>query len=157
MRCILIVVVLVLAAQGFAMAVFGKKQDVVLASPLSGRIIYEQDSLVDVKVERIVEWPGGQSYRQEAATDSEGGFSFPSIVRELKVNPLNVLVVTQDISVQHGDKRKTVFSAATHGHQLYSEFGGEAPENFICDLVDADVPVRREGALILTLCKWKCP
>lgn len=155
MRFVLVLFLLVLATQGSAMAFFGKKQEVVLASPLSGKVTFEKNDVSGVKVERLLEWSDDQSFRQETVTNSEGVFSFPSVVRELEINPLSTMVKSQDINIYHNGEEKTVFSTATHQHDLYSEFGGEEPEGFICELTDEDVPVRKEGALILTSCKWK--
>jgi len=137
------------------MAFFGKNQEVTLASPLTGKVTYEKSNLSGVKVERLIEWSDSESYRQEAVTDSEGVFSFPSMKREVEINPLNTMVRTQDINVYYEGEKKTVFSTATHQHSLYSEFGGEKPEDFICELTNEDAPIRKDGALILTSCQWK--
>jgi len=137
------------------MAFFGKKQEVTLASPMSGKVTHEKSDVAGVKVERLLQCSDDQSFRQETVTDAEGAFSFPSVVRELEVNPLSTMVKSIDINVYYNGEGKTVFSTATHQHDLYSEFGGEEPVGFTCELTDEDVPVRKEGALILTSCKWK--
>jgi hypothetical protein len=149
-----VILIVIWPSQGLAMSFFGSKQSVVIASPLSGVITYEGAPVSNVKVERWLKWKDEDGETQESYTNEKGEFSFPQVSDKVRISPLSVFVITQNIHVYRNGGKATVWSIGKANYELYGEFGGE-PKEFTCELTGDGEAVRSDGALIWTSCKWK--
>ncbi|WP_347332918.1 DUF6795 domain-containing protein [Marinimicrobium locisalis] len=135
------------------MSIFGKTENVYLASPLEGVILNEGAPLAGTRLLRVLSLAGEEVLEEEAVSDEKGRFSFPDRRKSIKLTPLMELVISQKIYVLHEGEKNLVWLKSKRSPEVYSELGGR-PVNFRCDITS---PMRRVDigrGLFETSCQW---
>lgn len=138
---------------GVAMSFFGKKQEVVIASPLSGVITYEGNPVIGAKVERWLRWHDEEGERISTVTDESGHFNLPLRVDQIKLTPLSRHIVHQRLTVYFQGNETVIWSLGTDNTVMYGELNG-ADSELICALDGEPKNIDVEHGLLYTLCKW---
>lgn len=138
---------------GVAMSFFGKKQEVVIASPLSGVITYEGSPVDHAKVERWLRWQNKRTERIVTFTDEKGHFDLPLRADQVTLTPLSRHIVHQRVTVYFQGKETVIWSLGTSNTTIYGELNGLAKE-LIYELGGDPEHIDVESGLLYTLCKW---
>lgn len=142
-------------SQGVAMSTFFKSKtiEVVLFSPLEGKMTYHGKPAVGAKIKRTVAWKDQQGETDEFTVASDGSFSLPLKTTTYKDNPLAQLVITQTLSVLFEGKEYSIWTISKMESDLFTELGGK-PINFICELTNEERTIRGNRSLGGTICNW---
>ncbi|UZJ44456.1 hypothetical protein OOT55_17630 [Marinimicrobium sp. C6131] len=144
---------LLLPQKGFAMSLFGKKQSVVVASPLEGIITHRGKPAAGAKVEQFLRWKDENGETRTVETDKSGHFLLPAREDEVKISSLSRFVIHQKITVHFQGEQTVIWSLGTAHRELYGELG-KKPEDFHCELTGEPATMEMEDGLLYTLCHW---
>ena len=138
--CILLILctVAITVVEASAMSLLkGKK--VCVASGFEGRITFEGKPAPDARIVRKFSWKDEKGEMEETITDKDGWFSLPSHWDVLRrVLPVQ-FIVYQSIFVHFKGKEYHVWETGKMEEGEYSEFRGEKPENFRCELTQHEI------------------
>lgn len=140
---------------GVAMSFLSKSEgvEVVLFSAMSGTLTFNGELAVGASLERRVKWDDGGGIVETLEIGEDGFFSFELLTANLELNPLNKLVVNQDIVATYRNEEYDIWIMGKTDHTKDTEVGGK-PINFRCELTDPIARVETSSGLLGTICKW---
>lgn len=154
MKYFAIILLIAYAFEGASMSLFSnKEEEVILCSPMEGKLTYNGKAVTNTKLERKITWKDDTEETDTTYTNDKGIFHFPLKKSIIKINPFSQFVVHHEITVNYQDKEYQIWTMGKLGKQIYSELNGK-PVNFRCELTDELRRVEVEDGLLGTLCKW---
>jgi hypothetical protein len=154
MRRVLYFVLLAYSLEGVSMSLLTKpEEEVVLCSPMEGRITYEGKPAVGAKIIRSIKWKDDTADIDTVYTNDKGRFNLPKLSEKVKLQKINQFVVHQEITINFNGEQYYMWVMGKIGKNLYSELGGK-PVNFRCELTDELIRVESDDGLLGTPCKW---
>ena len=132
---------------------FNPEEEVVVCSPMKGRITFNGESVAGAKVERFLKWKDEIGETDNTITDENGNFSLPIIKDKVKLSKISAFIMAQEIRVYFSGNTYPVWAKAKHDKGLYDELNGE-PVNFTCELTDEFITVDAGKGMLITSCKW---
>jgi len=132
------------------------EEELVLCSPMSGRITFNKTPLAGAKIERVIKWKDGVGQTDTTITDQHGNFMLPVIKEKAKLPKLSQFVVLQEMRVFRNGESHVFWTMSQMGKEarrLYGELGGK-PVNFRCELTRDSTTLRLEDAFLITQCEW---
>lgn len=132
------------------------EQEIVVCSPMEGRISYKGTPVSGAKVERFLKWKDEQGRKDSVVTDEHGNFSLPIVKESAKLPKLSQLVIAQEIRVYLNAENYLIWAKAKRDKGLYDELNGQ-PINFRCELTDEPTLYDsgdESGGTLITSCKW---
>lgn len=143
-------------ASGVAMTslIRGEKTEIVVFSPMEGRLLFEGRPVSDAELELWVKWKDKKGETYHFRTDESGLFSIPRITDTYRDSPLAQLVITQEITVEYRGESYLIWTLSKGSGKLNVEFGGE-PKNLVCELTEDLRPIRTDDALLGARCTWE--
>jgi hypothetical protein len=137
-----------------AMGMFPEKEEeVVLCSPIEGRLTYKGQPVKGARIERLLIWKDDVGEKDYANSDEEGRFQLPLKEASLAVSPLAQFVVAQEIVVLYDGEEYPIWVKAKREKGIYEELDGK-PTNLICELTDDLKTVRQGRGTFATSCRW---
>jgi hypothetical protein len=147
-------VVLFFSMKGATMTIFsGKEEEVVLFSPMEGKLTFEGKPAADAKIVRSLKWKGEVVETDTFHANQKGEFDIPSKKDTIKISPLTQFVVQQDIFVYFKEKKYHVWDMGKLSKLEYGELYGR-PINLHCELTEEMIGVDVLFGLLETSCKW---
>lgn len=131
----------------------GEKEEVVLFSPLEGKITYEGEPASGAMLKLWVAWKNQDGETKSFSADDDGGFSIPAQIIEYKSSPLAQISIAQMITVEYKGGEYVIWKAGKSSTNLYGELGGR-PENLVCELTKEEMDTHLDNSLLETLCVW---
>ncbi|WP_123639057.1 DUF6795 domain-containing protein [Marinimicrobium koreense] len=144
---------LMLSKKGFAMSLFGEKQNIVVASPVEGIITHHGTPAAGAQVEQFLRWKDENGETRTVETDKSGHFLLPVREDEVRISPLSRFVIHQKITVRFQGEETVIWSLGTSHRELYGELG-KKPEALHCELTGEPATMELEDGLLYTLCHW---
>ena len=145
---------IVYVSKGFAMSLFKHpEEEVVVSSPLEGKITFKGEPAAGAKVLRTLKWKDDKGVTDSVMTDADGNFNFPIVKDVVTIGKMTQFVMSQKISVYYNQEETVIWVIGKGDKSLYGELGGK-PVNFRCELTDESAPMRMQDALLVTKCKW---
>ena len=145
----------VTAVEASAMSIL-KGEKVCIASGFEGRLTFEGKPAAGAKIVRKIFWRKAGGDAEEVNTDKDGRFQFPSCWDNLKQVLPQQFVVQQSIFVQYKGNETQIWETGKMEKTEFSEFGGEKPQNFRCELTDSEIRgVPLEVGFVATTCFWE--
>lgn len=136
------------------MSIFPEKtEDVVVASPMEGRITFNGNPVAGAKMERWLKWKDERGEVETTVTDGSGEFHFNAKQDSVKLSPLTEFVIGQEIRVYHEGTEYMIWYKAKVNTDMYGELGGR-PTNLRCELTAEPVRVEAGEGLLGTSCVW---
>lgn len=136
------------------MSVFsGKEEDVIVFSPMQGKLTFESKPANGAKIVRTLKWKDDVSESDTFYADEQGEFNIPLKKDTIKISPLVQFVVQQDIYVYFKEKKYHIWDMGKLSKNEYGELYGR-PINLRCELSDEMVGVDVLFGLLETSCKW---
>src|SRR5690554_3250073 len=123
--------------EGVAMSLFSGT-DVVLFSPMEGKMTFEGKPAVNAKIVRTIIWKGDDGETEVFYTADDGTFKLPIKKTKVRMPLLAEFVLTQEMSVFYKDQEFTLWFRHKKDLGEYGEFHGK-PVNFRCELTDENV------------------
>lgn len=129
------------------------RTDVVLFSPMEGKMTFEGKPAVNAKTVRAIIWKGDDGETDIFYTAEDGTFKLPIKRTKVRIPLLAEFVLTQEISVFYNEQEFTVWVKHKQDLGEYGELGGK-PKNLRCELTDENVYIEGFGGTFTTPCKW---
>ncbi len=136
------------------MAIFsGKEEEVVLFSPMEGKLTFEGRPAARAKIIRNVSWKDNVGETDIFYADKNGNFSLPIKSETEKISPLAQFVSHQKLFVHYQGNEYQIWGNGKLDKKKYTEFGGQ-PKNLRCELTQE--PDRRDtkSGWVVTSCEW---
>ena len=150
----LIGTVLFFSMKGVAMTMFsGKEEEVVLFSPMEGKLTFEGRPAVGAKITRNVSWRDNVGETDNFYADKNGHFNLPIKSQIEKMSPLFQFVAHQKIFVYFEGKEYQIWGNGKLDKAKYTEFGGQ-PKNLHCELTQEPDRVDTKNGWVVTSCEW---
>ncbi len=127
--------------------------EVVLFSPMEGKITFEGKPAANAKIVRKVIWKGDEGETDIFYTAENGEFKLPIKKTRARIPLLAEFVLTQELDVFYADREFSIWVKAKQDLNEYGELGGK-PHNFRCELTDKRVRLEDFNGLFGTSCKW---
>lgn len=127
--------------------------EVVLFSPLDGKITYEGKPVANAPITRLVKWKDDVGKSETFYSDDHGNFHLPLMKAKVRIPPLAEFVISQSIFVNYGKQEFQVWGRTKRGIELYDELGGR-PVDLQCELTDEVNYIDVPDGLFGTSCKW---
>ena len=127
--------------------------DVVLFSPMEGKMTYKGAPAANAKIVRTIIWKGDEGETDVFYTAQDGTFRLPIKRASIRVPMLTEFVLTQEVSVFYKGEEFTVWVKRKEELGLYGELDGK-PINFRCELTDEEIYLEDFNGLFTTSCKW---
>jgi hypothetical protein len=144
--------VLFFPLKGVAMSLlFGT--EVVLFSPMEGKITYKGKPAAHAKITRTIIWKGDAGETDVFYTSETGEFKLPIKKTKVRIPAFAEFVLTQEMNVFYEDQEFFVWFKAKQDLDEYGELGGK-PHNFRCELTDKRLGIEDFNGLFSTSCKW---
>lgn len=128
--------------------------EVVLFSPMEGKLTYEGKPAASAKITRLTKWKDDTGETEIFHANENGEFSIPLKKAKVRISPLAEFVVTQRLTVSFNDEEFVIWAMGNGNASIYGELGGK-PTDFTCELTDDRERVEVENGLLMTSCKWK--
>lgn len=127
--------------------------DVVLFSPMKGKITFKGNPASGAKIIVHVFWKDDVGDKSEFITNENGEFNIPIKKAKVRIPSLAEFVVTQQVSVLFNDEEYIVWYKSLLDNDEYGGLGGY-PQNVHCELTQERE--RKEGfnGIFSTSCKW---
>lgn len=132
----------------------GEKKEVVLFSPLEGKLTYQGTPLANAKIKMRISWKDQKGETFYYSTRADGSFEIPSHKSAFKESPLAQLVIRQELYVEHGGNEYEFWIMSKMDPAEFTELGGE-PLEMVCEITDELTTVRGINSLGGVCCKWK--
>jgi hypothetical protein len=146
------IITLSFSTKGAAMSLlFGT--EVVLFSPMEGKLTFEGKPAAHAKITRTIIWKGGEGETDTFYATENGEFTLPIKKTRTRIPLLAEFVLTQELNVFYEGKEFFVWFKAKQDLSEYGELGGK-PHNFRCELTDNRVGLEDFNGLFSTSCKW---
>ncbi len=132
----------------------GERTEIVVFSPMAGRLLFEGRPVSGAELKLWVKWKDkkGETYHYKA--DDSGFFSIPQINDTYRDSPLAQLVITQEITVEYRGESYLIWTLSKGNGELNAEYGGE-PKNLVCELTEELRAIRTDDALLGARCTWE--
>lgn len=127
--------------------------DVVLFSPMEGKMTFEGKPAAGAKIVRTIIWKGDEGETDIFYTSEDGTFTLPIKRANVRIPMLAEFVLTQEITVFYNEQEFDMWFKAKQELGEYGELGGK-PYNFRCELTDELVRLEDFNGLFGTSCKW---
>jgi hypothetical protein len=132
---------------------FGNRHDVVLFSPLQGKLTYQGESASGAQINRTLAWKNKSGETESFFANEAGEFFLPMKAATIRIPGLAQLVVHQYIEVIFKGQSYPVWTYGKMERELNSELGGSAV-NLLCELTDEVVRVEAPNGSLGTSFKW---
>lgn len=132
----------------------GNESEIVVFSPLEGRLFFEGKPLSGADISLWVSWKDKTGHTFHYKTDENGFFLIPKITDLYKDSALVQLVITQEITVNYRGESYLIWTLSKTDGGLNVEFGGE-PKNLTCDLTEDLKTIRTDEVLMGSRCEWE--
>lgn len=146
------VIISLSSMEGVAMSLFSRT-DVVLFSPMEGKMTFEGKPAANAKIVRTIIWKGDEGETEVFYTAEDGTFKLPIKRAKVRIPLLAEFVLTQEISVFYEGQEFSMWFKAKQDLGEYGELGGK-PRNLRCELKDELVRLEDFNGLFGTSCKW---
>jgi hypothetical protein len=140
------------STKGVAMSFF-TGTEVVLFSPMEGKITFEGKPAANAKITRTIIWKGDAGETDTFYTNQNGEFKLPIKRAKVRIPLLMEFVLTQEVGVFYEGKDYSVWVKAKQDLGEYGELGGR-PINLRCELTDKRVRLEDFNGLFGTSFKW---
>ena len=127
--------------------------EVVLFSPMEGKITFEGKPVANAKIVRLVRWKDSKGESDTFTTDINGEFHIPIKKANVRIGPLAEFVMSQSLHVTYNGTETQIWGKSKRNTELYGELGGK-PKNFRCELADEVKYIDVADGLFGTSCKW---
>ncbi len=149
-----IFIMLFFLMKGVAISMFsGKEEEVVIFSPMDGKLTFEGKPVAGVKIVRWLIWKDNEGEKETFYTDENGDFSIPIKKDIVNLSPLTQFVMSQTILVCYEQKEIPIWVKSKRSKNEFGELGGK-PKNFRCELTEKRARVENDDDLFSTSCKW---
>ncbi len=139
---------------GVGMEMFSsKEEDVVLFSPMEGKLTFEGKSAAGAKIIRTVSWKDEVGETDIFYANENGEFNLPIKKETVKIRPMTQFVVHQKIFVYFDEKEYQVWGNGKLDKEKNTEFGGQ-PKNLCCELTRDPERVDTKEGWVVTSCEW---
>ena len=145
-------ILLLYSMKGVAMSLL-LGTEVVLFSPLEGKITYEGKPASNAKIVRLVRWKDDDGESEVFYTNENGDFSLPIKKAKVRIPMLAEFVVSQEITVFYSGNDFDIWLKSTTEIDEYGGLGGY-PKNLRCELTNEVVHQENFNGLFSTSCKW---
>jgi hypothetical protein len=145
-------IISIYSMEGLAMSLFSRT-DVVLFSPMEGKMTFEGKPAANAKIVRTIIWKGDEGETDVFYTAEDGTFKLPIKRAKVRIPLLAEFVLTQEVSVFYNDQEFSIWVRSKSDLGEYGELGGK-PKNFRCELTDKRVRLEEFWGLFGTSCKW---
>src|SRR5690554_3011894 len=145
-------IISIYSMEGLAMSLFSRT-DVVLFSPMEGKMTFEGKPAANAKIVRTIIWKGDEGETDVFYTAEDGTFKLPIKSAKVRLPILAEFVLTQEISVFYKDQEFAMWFKAKKDLSEYGEMGGK-PQNLHCELTNEIVRLEDFNGLFGTSCKW---
>lgn len=136
----------------FAMSLlFGT--EVVLFSPMEGKITYKGAPAANAKIIVHLFWKNDVGEKETFYTNANGEFSIPIKKTKVRIPPLAEFVTSQQISVFYNEKEFDIWHKSLIDTDEYGGLGGYL-KNVSCELTEESVRQEDFDGLFGTSCKW---
>ena len=151
---LIILLLATLNSKGFTMSLLShSEKEVVICSPIKGKITINNKPLVGAKVERFLKWKDETGEKDYVKTDENGFFNFTAKTEVTKLPKFAEFVAAQEIRVYVNGTEYPIWVKAKRETGMYAELGGE-PINLRFELTDDLALVDAGLGTLMTLCKW---
>lgn len=151
---LIFIILTVYSVEGFSMSFLNHpEEEVVVSSPLEGKITFNGAPVAGAKIERLLVWKDDVGETDTAITDKDGNFNFPLIKDRVTLSKISTFVMHQEIRVYYEGVEYPIWAKAKSDKGLYGELNG-MPVNLRCELTDDFVAVKAGEGLFGTSCKW---
>ncbi len=127
--------------------------EVVLFSPLIGKITYQGKPAANAKIVRLVRWKDDAGESDIFHTTANGEFSLPIKTTNVRIPMLAEFVISQEVTVIYNGSEFDIWLKSTTDIDEYGGLGGN-PKNLRCELTDEAVNQENFNGLFSTSCKW---
>ena len=127
--------------------------EVVLFSPLEGKITYEGKPAANAKIVRLVRWKDDAGETDIFHTTENGEFNFPIKKAKVRIPMLAEFVISQEVTVFYKGGEFDIWLKSTTDIDEYGGLGGQ-PKNLRCELTDEAEHQENFNGLFSTSCKW---
>jgi len=139
---------------GVSASMFQKPEgEVVLFSPMQGKITVNDKPVADARVERFLKWKDETGEKDSFSTDQSGHFNIPVKKDTIKLSTISKFVIAQEVRVYIDKEEYLIWTMGTGNKTSYGELGGK-PKTLRCELSDAMTCVEVDDGLLGTSCKW---
>jgi|SRR5690554_1424098 len=153
-KVFLVFVCVFLPIKGVAMSMFSEnEQEVILFSPMAGKITFKGEPASGAKIIRLVKWKDDKGESDTVIANEKGEFILPIKIDHFKINPIFQLVIAQEIRVLFQGNEFLIWARTKRDINEYTELNGK-PTNFRCELTKEFMPVQMEDGLFGTSCEW---
>ncbi len=136
------------------MSLFNKpEEEVVVCSPMEGKITYKNEPVSGAKIERFLKWKDDVGETDVAYTDKAGNFKLSEIKDTVTLSKISTFVMAQEIRVYYSGNEYPIWAKAKWDKGIYGELNG-IPVNFRCELTDEFITVEAGEGMLITSCKW---
>lgn len=135
---------------------FGNKSEetFVTSSPIEGKIMNEGLPVTNARIVRKVRSNKHQDWVvEEFSTDENGFFSLP-VREETYALGLTQFVSATQVDIEINGELVNFWYSNNSLGRLYSEFGGEALRDLICELTQEEIIINGDSYGILAKCHW---
>ncbi len=129
------------------------EEEVVIFSPMIGKITLNGKPVSKAKIERWLKWKDEEGERDYFATDESGQFSIPIKKDFVRLSSISQFVMAQEVRVFVGGEKFDFWIMSKRNKDEFGELGGK-PVNFRCELTDDLVRVEVDDGLLGTSCTW---
>ena len=130
-----------------------KPKEYEVAPALSGTLLKNGEILANTRIVRVYNWnPNKNAETDEATTDENGYFSFPSVEKTLALTPLAQHSFFCELTLEN-KKGEPVWRASNFAEHKYFE-DESSPNQMTCDILDEEITVRVGNTPISTKCRW---
>jgi len=139
---------------GVSASMFQKaEEEVVLFSPMEGRITLNGKPAASARIERFIKWQDETGEKDNFTTDQNGHFNLPIKKATVKLSTISKFVIAQELRVYIQDEVYLIWTMGTGNKIEFGELGGK-PQNLHCELSDEMTRVEVDDGLLGTSCKW---
>jgi hypothetical protein len=139
------------SVNGAAMSLFGT--DVVLFSPMDGRLTYQGKPAAHAKIVRHIIWKDDVGEKEIFYANEKGEFNLPIKREKVRIPLMGEFNIVQEIWVYYKEQEYGIWGRSKEDFKEYGELGG-IPVNFRCELTDERVSLKKGHGLFRTSCKW---
>lgn len=127
--------------------------DVVLFSPMQGKLTYKGQPAANAKIVRHLMWKDDKGEKETFDANEAGEFQLPIKREKVNLPALGEFVITQEIVVFYADQQFDIWGISKHDIDEYGELGGTL-ENLRCELTDELRFPEIPHGLFGTSCFW---
>ena len=127
--------------------------EVVLFSPMQGKLTYKGKPAANAKIIRHIIWKDDTGEKETFYANEQGEFNLPIKREKVKIPALGEFVITQEIVVHYENQQFDIWGISKSDLGEYGELGGKL-ENFRCELTNELRFPEISNGLFGTSCEW---